>query len=76
MAIDQNIPKNGWIVINMGIGRYVTCGPSLKSLATVLGNVCDEAEDKTEAPTLVYELGRKMAVGLDYTVSLLEPAKE
>lgn len=76
LQLPIQVPKNGWIVYAPTIGEYCIVNPSLDSLARVVDDFhqkqCRKYPDG-ERIQHIYELGRKVNVGLDSHVSFYEP---
>ena len=76
---NEPYPESGWLVICMVTGKYLVVPASnFRSLGNVIGGMQDEADKKypdRHNPVQCFELGREMAVGVDYAVVRIQPAR-
>lgn len=72
---NEPYPPRGWLVVCIVIGRFVIVD-HFSNLGHVIGSLQDEADKKypnQHNPVQCFELGREMAVGVDYAVARIQP---
>ena len=76
---DYKMPERGFLVVCMALGKHITVAPNLEALARVIGAIHDEAVKKWPndfTPIQCFELGRELAVSLEYRVRDIYPKQE
>jgi len=75
----MTVPENGWVVWAPQVSAPVFVNPRLEDLATTVWRLVRDVQVQypgVEPKVEVYELGRKVVVGIDPVVVRLEPVTE